>query len=143
LIGRSLARAAAMAKADSSPVTARMFYNILGTPLSVWNCEGGRLLCLLDLAGRADENTPGEYMARAVETLEPHVMWQSGFLRTRAIAYRNCRPLNAEKALRDFEEFTSGESAIANVSALARAIRSTETTTQIHSKPAVDLAAFR
>jgi spermidine synthase len=143
LIRRSLARATTMANADPSPETARRFYDVLKTPLCVWNCEADRMVRLLELGRKADGNTSGEYTARAIEAFEPHVIWQGEFLKIRAVAYRNVRSQMADQAMEDLVEFTSRESAIANVSAMARAIRSAEGSAKIEPNPAAAFAARR
>jgi hypothetical protein len=96
---------------------------------------------LLELGRKADGNTSGEYTARAIEAFEPHVIWQGEFLKIRAVAYRNVRSRMADQAMEDLIEFTSHESAIANVSAMARAIRSAEGTAKIEADPAAAFAA--
>lgn len=143
LIRRSLARAAEMANADPSPETARRFYDILKTPFCVWNCEADRMVRLLELGRRADGNAAGEYTARAIEAFEPHVIWEGEFLKMRAVAYRNVRSQMADRAMEDLVEFASRESAIANVTALAKAIRSAERAVKIEPNPAAALAASR
>ena len=142
LIRRSLSRAVVMATSDS-PATARSLYELLKTPFCVWNCEADRMVCLLTIGPAADGNYLGNYTTGALGAFEPYPVWQGQFLRTRALAYSNVNDPRAAQAREDLEEFASHESAIANVPALARAIRSSEGTSKVETNLTEGLADSR
>lgn len=143
LIRRSLSLALTMATSDQSLATAKMFYELLKTPFCVWNCEADRMVGLLTIGICADGSYFGERTAEAVAAFEPHPVWQSQFLKTRALAYSNTNNPMADEAMRDLEEFNSRESTISTVPALARAIRSSEATSEASPDSESALAASR
>jgi hypothetical protein len=58
-------------------------YDSLRSPLCARNRETDRELRLVSVAVCLDGNKPGEYTARAIEALEPNVIWERHFLELR------------------------------------------------------------
>ena len=125
LIRRSLSRAEIIAKAAPSKATARRFYEILSTPLAVWNCNADRLARLVTLGLQLDAVKPGKCTAAALAAFEPNVLWQRKFLEVRKACYENIHDQRASAAARDLDEFVTDQAFTADTAALARVFKST------------------
>jgi spermidine synthase len=124
LIRRSLARAEITAKAAPSKATAREFYDILSTPLAVWNCDADRLARLVTLGLMLDDGRPGKYTAAALQPFEPSVLWQRKFLEIRKTCYENLHDPRATAAAGDLYKFITGQAFSADTAALTRVFKS-------------------
>ncbi len=120
IIRRTLWRAPALAAVDPSGQVARSFYELLKTPLSIWNCESDRRLILLTLATEFEKERPGDYTAAALRPFEPYPRWNLNFLRLRQSCYRATADSRGIQAARDLEEFLDQEGLTADASALTK-----------------------
>jgi predicted membrane-bound spermidine synthase len=120
LIKRSNGLAETMACSDRT--VAALVYDNLRTPLCIWNGETDRELRLVSVALCLDGNKPGEYTARAVEALEPNVIWDRHFLELRKAAYVSVNNPRSEQAARDLDDFMQSEALTTDTDALTREI---------------------
>ena len=120
IIRRSLWRAEMIAQADGSKKTARVFYDLLRTPLAIWNCESDRRLRLLTLGTQLDGAQVGTYTTPVLELFEPHVKWDLRFLELRQRCYRTTRNPILKQATRDLDDFLNNQALTADTSALAK-----------------------
>ncbi|MEY2543837.1 MAG: spermidine synthase [Verrucomicrobiota bacterium] len=120
LIKRSIGLAETMACSDRAVALA--VYDSLRTPLCVWNGETDRELRLVSVAVCLDGNKPGEYTARAVEALEPNVIWDRHFLELRKAAYVSVNNPRSAQAARDLDDFMQSEALTTDTAALTREI---------------------
>jgi hypothetical protein len=120
LIRRSLGRCEIIAKAMPSNETAQTFYDILSTPLAVYNCDADRLARQITLGMQLDDSRPGKYTAAPLAAFEPNIFWQRTFLQIRRACYVNTKNERAESAARDLDEFVTQEAFTADTSALAK-----------------------
>ncbi len=140
LIRRSLWRAPALAAFDPSGRLARSLYELLKTPLSIWNCESDRRLVLLNLATEIEKGQPGNYIAEALEPFEPYPNWNLDFLRLRRSCYRGKADSRQVQASRDLEDFLDQEGLTADAPALTKLFSgsgprdSWETSTRLSSR---------
>jgi spermidine synthase len=124
LIKRSLVRAEIMANSDLSKVTARSLYDILHTPLCVWNCQLDRMTRLITLGMHVDGKNLGDYTSRAIEAFEPNVLWERRFLEIRRACYTATHSPQAKQARRELDDFMNEEAFTADVSALTKVLKS-------------------
>jgi protein-L-isoaspartate O-methyltransferase len=124
LIRRSLARAEIVATAAPSKTIVREFYDILSTPLAVWNCDADRLARLVTLGLELDEQKPGKFTAVALQPFEAGVLWQRKFLEIRKACYGNLHDPRASGAARDLDDFITGQAFTADTAALVRVFKS-------------------
>ena len=122
LIGRSMARAEAIAKSDRSKIAAGVLYDALATPFCVFTNESERLRVRLGIGIYLDGDQPGEHALAALQAFEPYVVWQRNFLNTRKECYLGQHSPLAKQANRDFDDFMKREAVTADVSALIKAI---------------------
>jgi spermidine synthase/MFS family permease len=136
LIGRSMARAEAIARSDRSKVAAGLFYDALATPFCVFTNESDRLDVRLGISIYLDDDQPGEHALPVLQAFEPYVLWQRNFLKARKECYLAQHSPLAKQADRDFDEFMKREAVTTDVSGLTREIeaRAVHTTGQ-HSIP--------
>ena len=120
ILRRSLWRAELIAEADKSKKIARRFYDLLRTPLSIWNCESDRRLKLLALGVQLDGAHPGTNTISALELFEPYVKWDRQFLELRLACYQATTNPRLAQATRDLDEFLSNQALTADTSALAK-----------------------
>lgn len=120
LIKRSLALAEAVAEADRSKAAAQSLYDILRSPLCVWNWEAERKVRLISIARHLDGEKPGQYTASVIETFEPNVIWERYFLEMRKASYAAVHSPRAERAARDLDQFMNEVALTADVSTLTR-----------------------
>jgi hypothetical protein len=120
IIRRSLWRAEMIAQADESKKTANRFYDLLRTPLSIWNCESDRRLRLLTLGVQLDGSRLGAYTGPALELFEPHAKWDLRFLEIREACYKATNNPRLKQATRDLDDFLNNQALTADTSALAK-----------------------
>ncbi len=120
IIRRSLWRAEMIAQADESKETARRFYNLLRTPLSIWNCESDRRLRLLALAVELDGSGFGSHTVPALELFEPYVKWDLRFLELRQAYYRAAHDPRLKQATRDLDDFLNNQALTADAAAMTK-----------------------
>jgi hypothetical protein len=113
-------RAEIIAQADESKKTARRFYDLLRTPLSIWNCESDRRLRLLTLGVQLDGSRLGSYTTPALELFEPYVKWNLRFLELRQACYQYTHNPRVKQATRDLDDFLNNQALTADTSALAK-----------------------
>jgi spermidine synthase len=124
LLRRALIRAELIAKSDPSNQAAASFYDLLRTPLAIWNCESERRLRLLTLGIMRDGPHLGQYAAPAFSVFEPYVKWERQFLELRKACYKATRDPQFAQASDDLDEFLKNEPLTADVSLLARLLES-------------------
>jgi hypothetical protein len=124
LIRRSLSRAEFIASQAPSNTTARRFYDILSTPLAVWNCDADRLARLVGFGLQLDASKPGKCTAAALRAFEPNLVWQRKFLEIRKTCYENMRDPRAATARSDLDEFITQQAFTADAAALTRVFKS-------------------
>ena len=130
LIGRSMARAEAIARSDRSKIAAGLLYDLLATPFSVFTNESERLGARLDIGIYLDDDRPGEHALAVLQAFEPHIVWQRNFLNTRKECYLAQNSPLAKQATRDFDEFMKHEAVTADVSGLTKEIEARALHTQ-------------
>ena len=130
LIGRSMARAEAIARSDRSKIVAGLLYDVLATPFSVFTNESERLGARLDIGIYLDDDRPGEHALAVLQAFEPHIVWQRNFLNTRKECYLAQNSPLAKQATRDFDEFMKHEAVTADVSGLTKEIEARALHTQ-------------
>ena len=130
LIGRSMARAEAIARSDRSKIAAGLLYDVLATPFSVFTNESERLGARLDIGIYLDDDRPGEHALAVLQAFEPHIVWQRNFLNTRKECYLAQNSPLAKQATRDFDEFMKHEAVTADVSGLTKEIEARALHTQ-------------
>ena len=123
LIRRSLVRAEALSTMPNQ-TCARRFYDILSTPLAVWNCNGERMARLVTLGLQLDSGVAGTNTAAAVAAYEPNVIWQRRFLEIRKACYARTNDPRAAKAARDLDNFVTNQAFTSDTDALARVFKS-------------------
>jgi spermidine synthase len=124
LIKRSLRRAETIARSDGSRAASGLLYDAIRMPLCVFNNEADRRESALVLAVYLDGSQPGERTVRELEAFEPHVVWERNFLEVRKTCYVAMHNPRAQQASRDLDEFVKNEAPTADVSALAKKIKS-------------------
>ena len=120
LIRRSLVQAEVIATTAPSKTIARAFYDVLSTPLAVWNCDADRLARLITLGFHLDSAKPGKWTATALAAFEPEVLWQRKFLEIRKTCYQNLQDPRAARATRDLDDFVSNQAFTSDTAALGR-----------------------
>lgn len=119
-IKHSVALAGTIAKSQWSAEATRSLYEILRTPLCVWNADTDRMANLLLLAVHLDGKNAGVHTAAVVEGFEPNVMWERDFLELRSASYAATHNPRAAQARRDLEAFFEKEALTGDVSALKK-----------------------
>jgi spermidine synthase len=114
IIRRSFSLAEAMAKADSTKVVGRLFYDDLRQPFCIFNEESDRLLALLSIGGYLDGNELGAHTRSAIAAFEPYPIWNENFLRSRNACYQVAKSPLSDQAARDLKQFQkeSGSTAL-------------------------------
>jgi spermidine synthase len=105
LISRSLLLAQQIVDRGTTEESVMRLYETLRTPFLVYNGDALRLAALLRCGMKLDNGHYGKYCLPVVESLEPHVPWQSLFLQVRAMCYKatnNPRLVQSERDLRTF-----------------------------------------
>jgi spermidine synthase len=120
IIRRSLWRAEIIAQSDNSRTTAGRFYDILQTPLSIWNCESDRRLRLVILGVHLDGAQLGSHTTRALELFEPYVKWDLRFLELRRTCYQLTGNARLRQATHELDDFLENQALTADTSALAK-----------------------
>jgi spermidine synthase len=80
---------------------AKKFLGLLSEPFSVYILNFERISSLVTIAQSIDP----EYLARAIETIEPHPLWDETFLEERLKSYTQTGNPLAKKAEKDFQLF--------------------------------------
>ncbi|HJT80509.1 MAG TPA: hypothetical protein VJ719_04865, partial [Chthoniobacterales bacterium] len=119
-----LARAEIVASQSSSKAIAQNFYDILSTPLAVWNCDADRRARLISLGLQLDDAQPGYYTSAALKPFETAVLWQRKFLEIRKACYQNVQDERATAAANDLDKFIARQAFTSDTSALARVFKS-------------------
>ena len=119
---RSLSLAETIAESDFSAEATGSLFEILQTPLCLWNSEIDRLMKLFSIAMHMDGDAPGERTAAAIEQYEPNVLWERSFLEARKTCYAATHNPRAAQAARDLDEFLREEPLTADVSTLTKKI---------------------
>ena len=139
LIRRSFARAEVIATKMPSKEAAKNFYDILSTPLAVWNCDADRLARLITFGLLLDDGKAGKYTAAALKPFESSVIWQRKFLELRKSCYQNIQDARATAAANDLDSFVARQAFTTDISALARVFKSSENptgyATEVKKKP--------
>ena len=103
-----------------SPEIAAALYNVLSTPLCLWNREFAREVRIISIAEVADGNRLGERTVRALNALEPNIVWNRQFLEIRKNAYAAVQDPRAAQAARDLDEFMRSEPLTGDAAALTK-----------------------
>ncbi len=120
LINASLALAEEIVHSAQSPEIATSIYDVLSTPLCVWNSEFAREVRIISIAKAADGNRFGERTLRTLGALEPNTVWNRQFLETRKNAYNAVHDPRANQATQDLEQFMRHEALSSDPAALTR-----------------------
>jgi spermidine synthase/MFS family permease len=120
LLNNSLALAEEIAHATKSPEIAAPLYDVLSTPLCVWNSEFAREVRIISIAIVADGNQFGERTLRVVSALEPNIVWNRPFLETRTNTYTAVHDPRAAQAAQDLNEFMQHEAFTSDAAALTK-----------------------
>ena len=95
-------RVAAWADSDKP---ARRLFKAMRLPFCVYNSEESRAIRLFEIAMRIEKENYGKYTLQAVESVEPNVPWQLGFLKVRNACYHAMGSPLAPQAKRDLQQF--------------------------------------
>lgn len=120
LTGNALALAEEIVHSSQSPEIAAAIYDVLSTPLCLWNGEYAREVRIISIAEAADGNRFGDRTVRALNALEPSIVWNRQFLETRKNAYAAVQDPRAIQAAHDLDEFMRHEALSSDAAALTK-----------------------
>ena len=107
-------------RSAQSPEISDALYNVLSTPLCLWNGEFVREVGIIPMAKAADGNRFGDRTVRALNALEPNIVWNRQFLEIRKNAYRAVQDPRADQAAQDLDEFMRHEDLTNDEAALTK-----------------------
>jgi hypothetical protein len=109
LVERTLTVAIRVAQHSRSELIALRLFKALQEPFSAFNNEEKRRITLLDLGRMLDRGTGGKHSLEAIQSVEPNVPWQLGFLELRKECYINERDSRLAQADKDLRQFIANQ----------------------------------